>query len=171
MLLKQSPSLPRNLVFGTCGEFLIVFSTKVNLPYFLYSTTRRCCLLLLVKQNLFSRHFSKNSNLDDSDISLTVFPSRTILKLHNISITSKMVKKVITNLDSSKGSGPDCISVVVLKNCEPELSYILSELFNKCLNMCLQYVFSDCWKVSSVVPVFKNFWERSSAKNYGPVSL
>ena len=36
-----------------------------------------------------------------------------------------MVKKVITNLDSSMASGPDCIPVVVLKNCEPELSYIL----------------------------------------------
>ena len=33
-----------------------------------------------------------------------------------------MVKKVITNLDSSKASGSDCIPVVALKNCEPELS-------------------------------------------------
>ena len=33
-----------------------------------------------------------------------------------------MVKKVIMNLDSSKASGPDCILVVVLKNCEPQLS-------------------------------------------------
>ena len=44
-----------------------------------------------------------------------------------------MVKKLITVLDSPKTSGPDCIPVVVLKNCEPELSYILAELFNKCL--------------------------------------
>ena len=44
-----------------------------------------------------------------------------------------MVKKVIINIDLSKASGPDCISVVVLKNCEPELSYILAKLFNKCL--------------------------------------
>ena len=44
-----------------------------------------------------------------------------------------MVKKFIMNLDLSKASGPDCIPVVVLKNCEPELSYILAELFNKCL--------------------------------------
>ena len=43
-----------------------------------------------------------------------------------------MVKKVITNLDLSKVSGPDCIPVVVLMNCEPELSYILAELFNMC---------------------------------------
>ena len=31
--------------------------------------------------------------------------------------------------------------------------------------------FPDCWKVSSVVPVFKNVGERSAAKNYCPVSL
>ena len=32
------------------------------------------------------------------------------------------------NLDLSKASGPDCIPLVVFKNCEPELSYILAEL-------------------------------------------
>ena len=58
--------------------------------------------------------------------------------------------------------------MVVLKNCEPEISYILAELFNICLN---ESCFPDCWKVSSVVPVFKNVGESSTAKNYGPVSL
>ena len=85
------------------------------------------------KAKLFAENFSKNSNLDDSGISLPVFPSRTHLKLHNISVTSKMVKKAIMNLDLSKASGLDCIPVVVLKNCEPELSYTLAKLFNKCL--------------------------------------
>ena len=79
-----------------------------------------------------------------------------------------MVRKVVMNLDLSKGSGPECIPVVVLKNCELELSYILAELFNKCLK---ESCFPDCWKVSSVVPVFKNVGERSTAKNYHPVSL
>ena len=120
------------------------------------------------KGKLFAENFSKNSNLDDSCISLPVFPSRANLKLHNISVIPKMVKKVITNLDLSEASGPDCIPVVVLKNCEPELSYILAELFNKCLK---ESCFPDCWKVSSVVPVFKNVGERSTAKNYRPVSL
>ena len=90
------------------------------------------------------------------------------MKLHNISVTPNMVEKVIMNLDLSKASGPDCIPVVVLKNCEPELSYILAELFNNCLK---ESCFPDCWKVSSVVPVFKNVAERSTAKNYRPVSL
>ena len=79
-----------------------------------------------------------------------------------------MVKKIITNFDSSKASGPECIPVVVLKNCEPELSYILAKLFNNCLK---ESCFPDCWKVSSVVSVFKNVGERSTAKNYHPVSL
>ena len=65
------------------------------------------------------------------------------------------------NLDLSKASGPDCIPVV-------ELSYILAELINICLK---QSSFPDCWKVSSVVPVFKNVGERSAAKNYRRVSL
>ena len=96
------------------------------------------------KAKLFAENFSKNSNLDDSGISLPVFPSRTNLKLNNISVTPDIVKKVITNLDLSKASGPDCIPVVVLKSCEPELSYLLAELFNKCLK---ESSFPDCWKV------------------------
>ena len=65
-----------------------------------------------------------------------------------------MVKKVIMNLDLSKASGPDCIPVVVLKNCEPDLSYVLAELFNKCLK-------------ESCVPD----WWKASVKNYRPVNL
>ena len=50
------------------------------------------------KTKLFAKNFSKNCNLEDSGISLPVFPSRTNLKLHNISVTPKMVKKVIRTL-------------------------------------------------------------------------
>ena len=64
-----------------------------------------------------------------------------------------MVKKVITNLDLSKVSGCGYIPVVVLKNCEPELSYILAKLFNECWK---GSCFRSCLKVSSLVPVFKN---------------
>ena len=68
------------------------------------------------KTKLFAKNFSKNSNFYDSGISLPVFPSsRTNLKLHNISVTPKMVKKVIINLDSSKAPGPYCTTVVILK--------------------------------------------------------
>ena len=58
MLLKQkSPSLPRILVLGIFGEFLIAFSTKVNLLYLLNSTALRCCLLHVIKQNCLLKTF------------------------------------------------------------------------------------------------------------------
>ena len=117
------------------------------------------------KAKLFTENFSKNPSLDESGIPLPVFPSRTNLQLDNFSVHPKMVKKVI-GLDFSKAFGSDFIPVVVLRSCEPELSDNLAELFNKCLK---ESCFPDCWKVSSVVPVFKNVGERS--KNYRPVSL
>ena len=79
-----------------------------------------------------------------------------------------MVKKVISNLDLSKLPSPDCIPVVVLKNCETELSYVVAELFNNCLK---ESCFPDCWKVSSVVHIFKNIGKQSTAKIYCPVNL
>ena len=93
------------------------------------------------KATLFFENFSVSSIVDDSGISLSVFPSGTNLKLCNISVTPKMVKKVIMNLDLSKVSAPDSIPVAVLTNCEAELSYILAELFNKYLKVSC---FPDC---------------------------
>ena len=147
MPIKQkSPSLPRNLALGTFAKLPIVFLTKIYLLYLLYSSARRCCLLHLIKQNCLLKTFLKTRILM-TRVSLPVFPSRTNRKLHNIFVTTKMFKKVITNLDLSKASGPDCIPVVVLKNCEPEISYILAELFNKCLK---ESCFPHCWNVSLV---------------------
>ena len=120
------------------------------------------------KAKWFAKSFSENSNLDDSGTSLPVFPTRTILKLHNISVPPKVVKKVIKTLDSSDLSGRDCVLMVVLKNCDSELSYILPKLFNMPLK---ESWFPDCWKVSSVILVFKNVGERSTAKNYRSVSF
>ena len=109
------------------------------------------------KAKLFTENFSMISNLDGSCISLSVLP-----------VTPKIVNKVIMNLDWSKAFGCDYILVVVLKICEPELSYILAELFNNCLK---ESSFANCWKVSLVVPVFKIPGEKSTTKNYCSVSL
>ena len=90
------------------------------------------------------------------------FFSKTNLKLHIISVTSTMVRKVISDLNLSKiKTGPDIVLVVVLINCEPEL-------FNICLK---ESCFPDCWKFSSVVPIFKNVGESCATKIYHPVSL
>ena len=45
---------------------------------------------------------------------------------------------------------------------------MLVELVSKCLK---ESCFPDCSKVSLVVHIFRNVGERSTAKNYCPVSL
>ena len=154
MLIKESIT-SQKLGSWDFWRIAIVFSTKVNLLYLLYSTAQKCCLLHLIKENCLLKNFVKTLILMTC-ISYYLFSS---------SVTPKMVKKFITNLDSSKAPGPICIPVVVLKNCEPKLSYILAELFNMCLK---ESCFPDCWKVSLVVSVFKNVGERSTAKKYHP---
>ena len=58
--------------------------------------------------------------------------------------------------------------MLLLNNCELELSYILAELFNKCLK---ESCFPDSWKFSLAIPVSMIVGERSTTKNYHPVSL
>ena len=53
--------------------------------------------------------------------------------------------------------------MVVLKKCNPQLLYILAEMFNMCIK---ESCFLSCRKVSSMVPVFKNIWESSTAESY-----
>ena len=104
------------------------------------------------KAKFFAKNFSNNSNHDDSGISLSVFPLRTNLKLHNISVTSKIIKKIITIFDLSKVSSPDCIPVVVLKKCEPgkrstdknyhpvSLLSVVSKVFEKLVNNTINHL-------------------------------
>ena len=70
---NKSSLLPRNLALLTFGEFPIVFSTKVNLLYFLYSTAQRCCLLDLAKQD-FLLETSLRTLILMTQISLYLFP-------------------------------------------------------------------------------------------------
>ena len=92
------------------------------------------------KAKIVLKFFSKNSNLNESGISLLTFPSRTNLKLHNIHVTPKFVMKILTNFDLSSvyswlySSGGS-------EELESELSYILDELFDMCLK---ESCFPDC---------------------------
>ena len=77
---------------------------------------------------LFAEIFPENSNLDEIGSSQLAFSTRANLKQHD---THKTPKTVLDRaaLDSSKGSGPDSITVVVLQTCKPKLLYILVYFF------------------------------------------
>ena len=168
MLLKRkNSSLPRNLALGTSGELLIVFSRKINLIYLLYTTAQRCCLPHLIKQNCSLKTFLIN-NLDDSGISLSVFPSEFNLKLHNISVTLKIVKKCCNEpwfikgvrswLYSSGGSKELWASTFI------HTSWSLQYIFERVLFFILLKGLIGGF-------VFKNVVEKSAAKNCRPISF
>ena len=139
MLIKQKHLLlPRNLDLGfwqiarnvvNKGKSAIL--SLFNGPEVLHSASDWTKLL--------------NSILDNSGIYLPAFPSRTNKKLHNISVTSKLVGRVITNFDCSKAPCPDCIAVVVLNKCKPELSY-KRFLFSRMLEgLICRPIIQECW--------------------------
>ena len=112
-----------------------------------YNSKKRICqpltLQLTLNDILVEFPFFKHSHLDDTHVSVPAFPSGTNWKLHNVPVIPMFTKKIITNLDFSKSG-----------NCESQISYILSELYN--INP-QESGFPDCRKASPVVPVFKNF--------------
>ena len=56
---QKSQLLLRNFTLINLGKLLIVFSTKVNLLFLLYSMAQRCCILDLIKQNCLLKTFLK----------------------------------------------------------------------------------------------------------------
>ena len=100
----------------------------------------RYCHLYLIKQNCLPKTLLKNYYLT-SHVFLYLLPLLDLLelnlKLYFFYLTPKLVKNVITNLGSSKASG---------------LFLLLAEIFNMYLT---ESCFSNCFKVSFVVPQFK----------------
>ena len=126
------------MVLATFSELLIAFLKRVNLLYLLYSTTLRRCLLHLLKQNCLLINFLRTLILMAQACVYLI----SLLELiwNCIFLTSKLVKKVITKLNLSKASGPDYIALVVLKNYEPELSYLLNSSICVKRNLVFQIV-------------------------------
>lgn len=117
------------------------------------------------KSKLFAEIISENSNLDGLENLLSFRSSRTIPKLHNLSVTPKMLKKVINTFNSSKGSGPYCIPLVALSNCAPKL--LSSLIFLIMFKVILFFI-----SLESLIcePCVQERQERFVAKNYCYVS-
>ena len=120
------------------------------------------------KADAFAQQFAANSTLDDNGRSPPDFPLRTPTSIKLPVITPRKVVGIIVNLDINKASGPDRILVVVLKKCCPEISSILSRLFNFYL---AESIFPSSWKLAHVVSVFKSAGDKSQPSNYMPISL
>ncbi|CAG4971803.1 unnamed protein product [Colias eurytheme] len=118
------------------------------------------------KADLFASLFAKNSHLDASQLSPPSLP-HCGYHMPEIRIKQKEVLKLLRNLDVDKASGPDGIPALVLRNCAPELSPILTRLYR------LSYstgVVPESWKIANVQPIPKK-GSRADPNNYRPISI
>ena len=100
------------------------------------------------KATLFNSYFCEQSTVDDTNASLPP-ANRPTSKLDNITISETDVLDALSNINTSKASGPDLISPRILKEAAKGLSLPLSDLY-----------FPSDWKLANVIPVFKTITQE-----------
>ena len=119
-----------------------------------------------VKANILNKQFVSVFTKEDTANIPDKGPS-PYSSMMNITIRSKGVEKLLSNLQPDKATGPDMIPARLLKQLSAEIAPALALVFQSSL---------DCgrvprdWTMAHVVPLFKK-GDKSTASNYRPVSL
>ena len=121
------------------------------------------------KADLFNNYFLGVTRLPNDPDNL---PEPEVLNLtentlEDITITEQDVTDILKILKTDKAYGPDGISPRVLKEIRPQITTVLTKIFNMSL---LKGVFPALWKKANVIPIFKSA-EQFIASNYRPISL
>ena len=87
--------------------------------------------------------------------------------LNDIVITPELVKKKLDNLKVNKSPGPDLLHPRLLKELSDVLSYPLSIIFRKSVDL---GILPEEWKCANITALFKK-GDKKCAGNYRPVSL
>jgi exonuclease III len=147
-------------------SFIKANSKSRGLPQFLYNTNGEeesdFNSMANIFNNFFQSIFSCNDNIPTPPIISTNDPL-----LDHISITENEVLKELNKLNPSKAPGPDGLPTRVLKECAPELTPSITNLFNNSLIMGLV---PKAWKHANIVPLHKK-GNKHQANNYRPISL
>ena len=104
------------------------------------------------------------SQLDEERQTHTEFESASS---EDLLCTTEEILSYIQALDATKASGPDGISIKMLKYTATSIAPSIAKLFN--ISIKLGH-FPTCWKTSSVVPIPKSS-QHNEAANYRPISL
>lgn len=119
------------------------------------------------KAELLNTYFCNQASLDDRNHVLPPVANTMLPTLSDIILTVQDVKDAISNIDSSKASGPDLISPRLIREGADALATPLSIYFNKLLSIS---TFPSPWKMTNVTPIFKKS-DPSKPSNYRPISL
>ena len=117
---------------------------------FFYSCFNRSCPPLV-----------PNSLIDHNVLDPSCFPE-------SLKCSSEYVADMLALLDTSKSSGPDDISSLMLKSTAHSIAPSLANLFNTSL---AEGLLPSEWKVARVVPVPKSAALKDSVSGYRPISI
>ena len=124
------------------------------------------------KANEFCDHFSNVATNLANDIKKTDVDFQSFMSNSpscNFFIRPTTHQEVFNTINGfkSKGSSVDDIPAKVFKMASPELSYVVSKLFNDSLEQC---IFLSCFKIARVIPLFKG-GNTDVLDNYRPISI
>lgn len=119
------------------------------------------------KCELLNKYFSLISKLEEENVPLPDFESKTNSIITDINVEINEIVDVIRILDPNKASGPDMISHKMLKICPEKIAIPLQIMFNKSLQQC---TYPSDWKLANVTAIFKK-GICSLPSNYRPISL
>lgn len=124
------------------------------------------------KADCLASYFANKCSLGTDDLKTDRLPAsnssvRPRPEFNHVHFRPATVRRCLSQLDTSKATGPDNIPAIVLKECATELSKPLAHLFSSCFSHGVQ---PELWKCARVVPVHKRA-SRTNYRNYRPVSL
>ena len=124
------------------------------------------------KATMLNEYFSTCFNASVPPLSQLDEESQTHMEFgstcsEDLLCTTEEVLSYIQTLDATKASGPDGISIRMLKHTATSIAPSLAKLFNISIKLGR---FPTCWKTSSVVPVPKSS-KHNEVANYRPISL
>ena len=119
------------------------------------------------KAQIFNTFFLSQGIIDTSAIQIPPVANTAYNVLSNLIINDKEVLDVLKTLDVTKATGPDGVSIRLLKEAAPFIYKSLTRLFNLSLQ---SKKFPTDWKRAHVTPLFKS-GDMMSCNNYRPISL
>jgi len=119
------------------------------------------------KANILNNQFKSVFTREDHETDLPAMMTPAYPSIPDLKITVEGIAKLLSQIDTSKATGPDNIPNVMLKMCAMELAPAITSLFQESIDT---GNLPDDWRNANVSPVYKK-GSRHLASNYRPVSL
>jgi len=134
-----------------------------------FRLTRSACSLSSSNMEVYADHFGSTFGTESSAWDPSSLPSNELIEYEEpVPFELSSVQLILSNSKMGKSTGLDGLFGEFFRYGAVQLAPLMTHLFNQVLlNACIP----DDWKVSKIVPIFKNKGNPSDIKNYRPVAL